>query len=141
MGRGSFLLSLAALLIAMAILGFGITVSSGFQSEGCRFAPGAGDRWSAALEWLVVIGVGGAAFVGLLAGMCAVVKRRLKLDGPPRDVLMFGLALITGVALVTTYQVATCDLGAAWTKVLVPLLLAGFLGAIVRRAFMGLDDR
>lgn len=141
MGRGSYLLALAALLMAMAILGFGVAVSSGFQSEGCRFAAEPGLRWSAARDWFVVAGITGAGFMGLLAGMCAVIKRRLKLEASPRDVLWFGVALFVGFAVVSTYQAATCDLAASWTKVLVPVLLAGFLGAVIRRAFMGLDNR
>lgn len=141
MGRGAFLASVAALLIAMAVLGFGIAVSSGFQTEGCRFAAEPGLRWSAAMEWAMVASIGGAGFAGLLAALGAVIKRRFELGSMPLDVLWPGAALIMGFGLATTYQAATCDLGATWTKVLVPLLLVVFITAVMRRLFMSLDIR
>lgn len=140
MGRGRFLLSVAALLIAMAFVGFGFLISSSFQSEGCRFAPEAGRRLSQATEWLGVAMVGALAAGGLLAGLAMVFKRRLALAAAPRDIVWAGLAAIGSPIVVTTYEAATCHLGATWSKLVVPLALAIFLGAIVRRLFAGLDN-
>jgi hypothetical protein len=133
MNRLVFALVFPMLLAAIVALAFADVVTSGFQSEGCRFAREPGLRWDAAGEWLMLqaIFAGGAAL--LVAIMARLLEMRLG-EGArvwSRRLWLLLAATVAAWTLGGLVYMLTCGAGAApWPAIYAASRLLGPLAGL-----------
>ncbi len=138
MKRTVFAIVVPLLVVMLGALAFADMVASGFQGEGCRFAPDAERRWRAGGEWLVIQAMFGVAFGLVLAGLVSAMRKRQKSQGRSSRLttvcILLALTVMVAWTLQGLFYVLTCGSaagsGAVLTMLLLPLRLLTSVAAI-----------